>query len=84
MVRLIARAHELGDVFPLRTYDGNGNKLTLTDGNGHTTTYTYTPDNLVQTVTDALNHVSTISYDRWGQKIQSVDVDSNTRSLCLR
>ena len=68
-------------MFPLRTYDGNGNKLTLTDGNGHTTTYSYTPDNLVQSVKDALNHVSAISYDRWGQKIQSVDADSNRQRL---
>ena len=36
------------------TYDGNDNKVSMTDQNGHTTTYFYDVQNRLIKVTDAL------------------------------
>ena len=58
------------------TYDGNGNKLSMTEGVGSalekTTTYTYTADNRVETITTnsianpGNQQVTTMSYDTAG------------------
>jgi RHS repeat-associated protein len=51
------------------TYDNNGNLLSETDplagtdGLSHTTTYTYTPLNKIQTILDANNKLTTNNYD---------------------
>lgn len=63
-----------------RSYDGNGNVLAQIDGNNHATSYTYSPDNLAQSMTDAKGGVTTASYDRWGQELQTADANGNTRT----
>ncbi len=43
-------------------YDGIGNRISATDGNGHTTTFTYTERKVSRTVTDPLGRVTSYDY----------------------
>lgn len=64
------------------TYDSNGNKTTVTDGNGHVTTYQdYTPENKPQSLIDGNGNQSFVSYDRWGRQIQTQDGEQNFRTF---
>jgi RHS repeat-associated protein len=59
------------------TYDSNGNVLTYTDKNGHTTTYQYADGNRIQTA-DPLGYITTMSYDPVGNMISLTDPNGHT------
>jgi RHS repeat-associated protein len=62
------------------TYDANGNRLTIVDGNGNVTTFTY--DSLGQLLTEAdpLEHTWTYSYDVAGNRVELIDANEATTS----
>ncbi|MCK4842727.1 MAG: hypothetical protein KAT04_12730, partial [Methylococcales bacterium] len=51
-------------------WDKQHNLLSLTDGRGHTTTYTYNIDGQILTQTNALGHITGYRYDEQGYLIQ--------------
>ena len=52
-----------------KTYDANGNVLTVTDMDDNTTTYTYDALNRKLTATNGLSHVTTFAYDKRSQLV---------------
>lgn len=63
------------------TYDEIGRAKTVTTGNsGTVTSYTYDSNGNVATVSDALNHTTTLSYDSHDRLIRSVDALGKTTS----
>ena len=56
-----------------QTYDGVGNVITATDGNGNVTTYEYTYANLLAKVVNAKNETTRYTYDRAGNLLQQFD-----------
>jgi len=63
-----------------RTYDPNGNVLTVEDGLNHTITNTYDALNRLSTSTDANAGVTTPSYDTHDRIISVADANNNTTS----
>ena len=58
---------------PSFTYDDDGNLLTATDANGHTTTYTYNARNEEVSMTDAMDRITSYGYDADGNLITVTD-----------
>ena len=50
------------------TYDPDGNLLTATDANGHTTTYAYNARNEEVSETDAMDRTASYGYDAEGNR----------------
>ncbi len=59
-------------------YDGDGNLATMTDPNGHTTTYTYDADNEPTKVKEANGTVTETAYDGTGQVESQTDGNKHT------
>ncbi len=56
------------------TYDANGNPLTLTNGAGETTTFTYEPIfDRIDSITDPQGHVTSLGYDTRGNLTSITD-----------
>lgn len=60
------------------TYDENGNRLTITDGNDNTTTFTYDELNRLLTETDPLGNEWSYAYDELGNRITMTDANGAT------
>lgn len=60
------------------TYDPNGNRLTIMDGNGHVTTFAYDALNRLTSETDPLNHTWTYTYDAVGNRTSLIDANGAT------
>jgi len=59
------------------TYDASGRRLTVTDGNGHTTTTAYDGDGNVASMTDAAGHTTTYGYDPADQRTTTTLPDAS-------
>jgi RHS repeat-associated protein len=59
------------------TYDGYGNRTSVTDGLGHTTTATYDAYGRPHTVTDAKGGTVQTFYDRVGRITKTIDANNN-------
>jgi RHS repeat-associated protein len=57
------------------TYDKVGNRKTVTDPEGHVTSYGYTPRDELETVTDPLGGVTTTHYTKDGQRKEEIDAN---------
>jgi RHS repeat-associated protein len=57
-------------------YNSDGNQLTQTNGDGDTTTYTYTPLDQVASSTDPMGNETTYTYDLDGNLATTTDPDS--------
>ncbi|MCB0117703.1 MAG: carboxypeptidase regulatory-like domain-containing protein, partial [Anaerolineales bacterium] len=62
------------------TYDANGNRLTIKDGNGNITTFTYDSLNRLSTETDPLGNTWSYVYDELGRRISMTDANGETTS----
>jgi len=60
------------------TYDANGNRLTIADGNEHVTTFTYDELNRLVSEIDPLSHTWTYEYDDLGNRVSMTDANSVT------
>jgi RHS repeat-associated protein len=60
------------------TYDQNGNRLTIKDGNGHITTFVYDALNRLTSETDPLGHTSAYAYDSIGHRTSMTDANGAT------
>jgi RHS repeat-associated protein len=60
------------------TYDAVGNRLTITDGSGHTTSFTYDGLNRLTSETDPLGHTWGYAYDSLGNRISMTDANGAT------
>ncbi|KAA3646532.1 MAG: hypothetical protein DWQ07_10000 [Chloroflexi bacterium] len=60
------------------SYDENGNRLTITDGNGNTSGFTYDVLNRLLTEKDPLNHTTTYGYDAIGNRTSLIDANGQT------
>ena len=61
--QLLSLKDELGNIINTYTYDGDGNRTSVTDANGNTTTFSYdTRGNLLST-TDPAGNISRMTYD---------------------
>ncbi len=60
---------ERGNPTNLEIDPANGNVRSLTQANGATTRYTYTPQGLTDTQTDALGRITDYDYDAWGRLV---------------
>jgi len=63
------------------TYDANGNRLTVKDGNSHTTTQVFDALNRLSTSTDANSGVTTFAYDPHNRLLTVTDPNSNSTSF---
>jgi len=68
------------NVHTVYTYDANGNRLTLQDGNGQVTVFAYDGLNRLHTETDPLEHTWMYSYDVAGNRLEMVDANEATTS----
>lgn len=59
------------------TYDGNDNRLTVTDPRGKTTQYAYDVQNRLTKITDALGNQTQYAYDPAGNRIQETDANGH-------
>ena len=59
-------------------YDAEGRIESITDADGKTINYTWNGDSRIQTVTDQLNHTTTIETDARGNVIREVDPEGVT------
>ena len=75
--RLLADTAGAGQV-TTRSFDLNGNVLTVMDGLSHATTYAYDALNRLKTSTDANGGVTTPSYDAHDRTISVKDANGNT------
>lgn len=62
-------------------YDGRGNRLSITDGRGKLTTFTYDDLDRQKTETDALNHTWTTTYSKLGLRVSLLDANGQTTSF---
>ena len=60
------------------TYDSSDNRLTDTDANSHTVSFSYIAFGQVTTITDPLGHTTTFSYDAFGNQTSVTDPLGNT------
>ena len=60
------------------TYDANGNRLTITDGNRHVTEFDFDALNRLVTETDALGHATEYEYDAVGNRTDLTDAEGFT------
>jgi RHS repeat-associated protein len=60
------------------TYDATGNRLTILDGNGHTTDFTYDDLNRLVVESDALDHTWSSTYDNVGNRASLTDAKNVT------
>lgn len=59
-------------------YDAGGNRLSILDGNNHTTSFTYTAFGLVETERDALGHTNMYDYDALGNRVSLLHANEKT------
>lgn len=57
------------------TYDANGNRLSITDGNQHVTEFTYDELNRLASEQDPLDHTWTYQYDKLDNLISTTDAN---------
>ena len=62
----------------LYTYDPDGNRTSMTDANGHTTTYAYDMLDLLTHTTNALGYTTSVTNDPAGNKIAKTDANGHT------
>ncbi len=62
------------------TYDSNGNRLSIKDGNGNITTFLYDDLNRLKRETDPLGHFWIHSYDAAGNQVATTDANGATTS----
>jgi RHS repeat-associated protein len=60
------------------TYDPDGNRTSVTDANGHTTTYAYDELDLLTYTTNALGYTTYTTNDPAGNKIAETDANGHT------
>jgi YD repeat-containing protein len=60
------------------SYDANGNRLTITDGNGHVTDFAYDALNRLTSETDPLGHTTAYDYDAVGNRTELTDASGFT------
>ena len=68
---------QLVNVTTATQYDAVGNKIKVTDADGNTTSYSYTPMNRLDTATDALLNTIQYTYDAAGNKTGTKDRNGN-------
>jgi len=88
---LLEKVDELGNVSAVYTYDENGNRITATDGNSHTTGFGYDTNGNMTTVSDAAGNMTQMIYDAnsnltsatdaLGKKV-ALEYDSFDRVIC--
>ncbi|MGD8456603.1 MAG: RHS repeat-associated core domain-containing protein [Anaerolineales bacterium] len=62
------------------TYDANGNRLTIKDGNGHTSNFVYDSLNRLTSESDPLSHTWSYTYDDVGNRLTMTDANGATTS----
>jgi len=62
------------------TYDANGNRLSIKDGNGNITTFLYDDQNQLKRETDPLGHFWIHGYDAAGNQVPTTDANGATTS----
>ena len=67
-----------GPSVTLYTYDPDGNRTSVTDANGHTTTYAYDMLDLLTHTTNALGYTTYLTNDPAGNKIAETDANGHT------
>jgi RHS repeat-associated protein len=75
---LVAESDQETNVHTHYTYDANGNRLSIEDGNGHSTTFTYDGQGRLHTETDDLDHAWTYTYDKNGNRLSMLDANEAT------
>jgi len=63
------------------SYDGLGSRLSILDGNGHPTNFTYDDLGRLITESDALSHTTTYAYDAAGNRASIVDANGFTTAF---
>ena len=58
------------------TYDASGNRLSITDGNGHVTTFAYDALNRLVSESDALGNTWSYGYDALGNRTSMTDANT--------
>jgi len=69
------------DLITLTTYDGMGNRLSVTDPNGKQTSYAYDDVDRLEIETDPLSHVTGFGYDRNDNRISATDAEGVVTSF---
>jgi YD repeat-containing protein len=62
-------------------YDSKGELTQITDPLNNVTAITYFPTGLIQTITDAQNHITTYGYDSKGNRTSVTDAANNTTTF---
>ncbi len=60
------------------SYDAIGDRLSIRDANGHTTTFTYDALGRLTSETDALEHSWSYAYDKLGNRVSMLDANGQT------